>query len=309
VTPKIVARSKPESYLIFFAFPIRFLMLVFLPFIKLILSFSNILKKIFNINKDNVFSISRDEIDVLFEIGSKDGIIDEDNRVYVSEILSFKGMSVHDVMTPTIDIQAVELNESVKNLVNKIEETKFSRIPIYEERVDNIIGYVFFKDLLLNKNVTNIKNIMTKTTYIPATKNIYDLFVDMQSKNIPLYFVVNEYGGVIGMVTHEDIAEEVVGEIQTRDHEDEKLIETISQNEFKIKADIDLDYFIRKFPMKIEKKNFDTLGGFITYKLGYIPKVGTKFTNNEFTFLIEEATDRSIEYVILSGKNGEKITY
>ncbi len=297
VTPKIIARSKADSYLLLMSFPIVFLMYILKPAVKLSLAISNTLKKMLNFKStDPGLIMSRDEINFLFRLGEQEGLIDE-GQTYVSEILSFKDKKAYQVMTPTIDIIAIEQKQSFKDLIQTIYETKFSRIPVYEDRVDNIIGYIFYRDIFKQKKPQKTADLINKAHYIPATKNIYELYLEMQENNLPIVFIVNEYGAVVGMVTHEDIVEELVGEIHTTDHSEESLITRLSDKEFLMDANLDIEFFSKNFNIAIDKNEFETVAGFINFYLAKIPKKGDSFIFKKIKFIIEESTDRSIEKI------------
>ncbi len=308
VSPKVVARSKPESFLKFFSYPIIFLMTVLKPFIWLSLFVSKLLnRKIKTGQMSSSIVRSRDELDLLFKLGRKEGVIYKDHQIYISEILSFQEVSAYEIMTPVIDIESVDITSGVKKLVELIDRTGFSRIPVFDRRVDNIVGYIFYRDILKNPGAKEIKDIITKPYYVPGTKNIYELYQEMYENSIPIAFVVNEYGGVIGMLSNEDIAEEVVGEIQTSDHREDKLIIRVSEKKYLLSGDLNIDYFQRHFNIPVEKRGFKTLAGFITYHLKKIPKKGDRLSYKNRTFVIDEATDRSVEKVVmyLPGKAGK----
>ena len=304
ITPKIVAKAKAENVLLFFSFPLKMLLVIFSPVNRVSLSFSSLVKRIFRIERGgNSIVRSRDELDILFQIGEHDGVIEEEHHMYVSEILSFKDMTAAEVMTHTIDIISVELKSSVRQLAELIESTRFSRIPVFEKRVDNIIGYVFYRDILRRRDVKEISELMYPAKYVPSTKNIFELFLEMQEQKVPLVFVVNEYGAVAGMVSHEDIAEEVVGEIQTIDHGDRELIVRTSDREYQLSGDLDIEHFERIFSIDIEKRGFETIAGFIMYKLGRIPRKGETVTYGRYSFTVEEVTERSIKKAVLRSRS------
>jgi CBS domain containing-hemolysin-like protein len=309
VSPKVIARSKPESFLKFFSYPIIFLMTVLKPFIWLSLFVSKLLNR--RIKADQVSSSivrSRDELDLLFKLGRKEGIIYKDHQIYISEILSFRDVTAYEIMTPVVDVESVDMTTGIKKLAELIQRTGFSRIPVFDRRVDHIVGYIFFRDLLKNPGVKELKEIITKPYYVPGTKNIYELYQEMYDNSIPIVFVVNEYGGVIGMVSNEDIAEEVVGEIQTSDHEEDKLIVRVSEKKYILSGDLNIDYFQRHFGVPVEKHGFKTVAGFITYHLKKIPKKGDRLIFKNTTFVIDEATERSVEKIVmyLKGSNRGK---
>jgi len=300
VSPKIIARSFSERFLMFFSFPVKVLMLFFSPLIKASLAVSEKLKNLINVESSgDTLPVTREEIDTLFRIGQKEGVIDADNLFYISEMFSFKETTAYEVMTPTIDIESIEINSSIKDLVYLIDRTKFSRIPVFSERVDNIVGYVFYRDIVRAGKTGSIADIFLKAHFIPDTKNIFELYLEMVENTLPMVFGVNEFGAVIGMVTHEDIAEEIVGEIDTSDHADETPIIKIGEKKYLLDGSLDFDYFLRYFSSKIEKKDFETIAGFMTFHMGKIPKKGDSMKMGRFRFIVDEATDRSIEKVLL----------
>jgi len=303
ITPKVVARAKAEKYLLLFSLPIKYFLIFCKPINRVSLLFSSGLKKIFRIEQDHSDLVSREELDILFRIGAKNGIIDNEHHMYISGILSFKDLTAHEIMTPTIDIASIELKTNIKSLVQLIESTRYSRIPVFDKRVDNIVGYVFYRDIIRKKNIKTIQEIMHPAQYVPSTKNIFNLFMEMRDDNISIVFVVNEYGAVVGMVSNEDIAEKIVGEIHTLDHGGDELIMKVSDREYILSGDLDVDYFRKIFMVDIEKKGFETIAGFIMYQLGYIPQKGESFKYGKYNFTVDSITDRSITRVALKSKN------
>jgi CBS domain containing-hemolysin-like protein len=302
ITPKLVARGFSDAYLRNFSGVIGFFIMVFKP-ATLVSSFlTGKVKALLGVEGSvNAPVQSRDEIDTLFQIGGEAGIIDEHNRLFVSEILSFKELMAREVMTPIVEMESIEAGDSMRNLVLMIGRTGFSRIPMYRERVDNIIGYIFYRDLLEHEREQGggrVEDYVEPAIYVPETRNLYELYIEMQERHLPLVFVVNEYGGVVGMITHEDIAEEVVGEIQTRDHSEELVIR-INDNRYQLEGTLALDYLKRKFGISLEGRNYDTIAGYMLYRLGRIPRKGEKVRTRRATFTVDEADERGIQKVIM----------
>ena len=308
IAPKVVARAKPESFLMIFSYPILVLITVFKPAVKMSLAAARIIKKMFHLPQmARAIVGSREEIDIMFKIGEEEGVINEEHKQYVSEILTFKDITASEIMTPTIDIVSVEVEQGIRGVADIIEKTKFSRIPVYKGQSDNLIGYIFYRDILKHRHVKRISDIMNRVPYVPATKRIVVLYSEMIDNRIPIVFVVNEYGEVVGMVTHEDIAEEVVGEIQTRDQSEEELITELGRDKYLLSGRMDIEYFMRRFRVPVEKKGFETLSGFVASRMGRIPKRGDRFVYDKYTFIIEESTERSIEKVILQKSKKKRI--
>lgn len=307
ILPKVIARSRADALLMAYVYPVYLVKTLFFPITALSSGLTSIIKKIFRFNAaGSSFIKSRDEIEMLFSLGKKEGIIRKKHQEYIDEIMDLHSITAHEIMTPIIDVVSVERGETIRRLVHLIGKTRFSRIPVYEQRVDNIVGYVYYRDLLEKESVTKIEEVLRKPYFIPSTKKVDELFLEMQAHDVRMLFVVNEFGGVEGLVTTEDIVEEVVGEIQTRDHPHDDLIKELQNRNYLVRGATDIEYFEKKFGIHIEKKGFETLAGFITAHLGRIPQVGEVFKIEEFRFKVKEGSDKAIESVILTIPKGKK---
>ncbi len=298
IGPKIVSKGNAEYFLMFFSIPTVFLMKLFKPLIRVALFFSETITGIFKIKAGEISPIkSRDDIATFISIGRKEGIIDEEKNLYLSEILSFKNAHAYEIMIPSVDIISIDVNESYKNIIAVIEKTRFSRLPVYKTKEDNFIGYIYYRDLL-KKHSGKIEDIIIEPAFIPETKNVFEIYNKMQKERIPLLFVVDEYGNTTGMLTFEDIAEEIVGEIQTDDHPSEKIITKITEKKYILSGRLDIDYFQRYFNIDINKKHFETLAGFLMSLSGDIPARGNHIRFKEYEFIIEETGLRTIDKVL-----------
>ncbi|MBP7603958.1 MAG: HlyC/CorC family transporter [Spirochaetes bacterium] len=309
ILPKVISRSNPERFLILFSYPIAALTFVFRPVTRFSLYFSGRIKTLLGLESGRYsFVSSRDDIGLLFKLGMAHGVIDADHHDYITEILSFNRVTAYEVMTPLIDVVSVERKKGIRHVVRLIEETRFSRIPVYEERVDNIVGYVYYRDLLMDTAVRSIDQVLKEPHFVPSTKKIHELFHEMREMTLTMVFVVNEFGAVEGLVTREDIAEEIVGEIQTRDHPAEQLISAAGRNRYVLSGNLDIDFFRRRFAIPVEKRGFETLAGFVITEMGRIPKKGERLVIGRHTLVVEEATDRSVEKLLLltPGRGGRR---
>lgn len=299
IIPKLFSKSKAESFLMFFSFPIIFFMKVLGPISKVSLYFTEFLKRKFNITSTQTgFLNSREDIATFFSIGHKEGIIDSDNRSYVSEFLSFRDSQAYEIMIPFADVLSIEAESSIRELVAMIEGSKFSRIPVYENKKENITGFVYYRDIL-KSGVKHISDILNKPVFIPETRNIFDIYNDMSKRKIPLVFVVNEYGDTTGFITFEDIAEEIVGDINTSDHPGEDSIVMITDRRFMLSGRLDIDYFTRYFGIDLRKRHFETLAGFLMSINGNIPEKGDHIQYEGYEFIVEETGTRTIEKVMM----------
>jgi CBS domain containing-hemolysin-like protein len=301
ILPKLIARSKADKLLMFFSRPVKIFMWLFMPAIKLSLAITESLKNILNIKSaETPFVGSRDEIGTLFKFGVSEGVIDQSHNEYIRDILRLHEITVIEVMTPIVEIVSIEIKSSIRQLVTIIENTRFSRIPVYINRVDDIAGYVYYRDIMNRKKIQSIGTILYEPYFVPATKRIDDLFIEMQKEKLHMVFVVNEFGGVEGLVTTEDIIEEIVGEIQTRDHPDHILIEKINKRKYILRGTVDIDFFNREFGFAIKKKGFETIAGYMSYYLGRIPVKGDRLKEDGFALVVEESNSRTVEKVLLT---------
>lgn len=310
IMPKVLAKAKAENLLMFYSFPVMILLTIFRPLISLSLMFNSFLKKRLKISEKSITPVkSREDIYTFFLIGKNEGVIDDDKHSYVADILSFKYIQAEEVMTPLVDVISIEQNSSIKDTVAIIEKTKFSRIPLFDTTRENITGYVHYKDIIKNKTIQTLADIKIPPVFTPSTKNIFELYHEMYKNKTPFLFVVNEYGDIIGLLTFEDIAEEIVGEIHTDDHPDEHLISRESDKKYLVSGRIDIEYFQEYFSLSIEKRNFETLAGFISYLTGEIPKKGDKVKYQDIEFIVEETGLRTAEkiYVILPAKKVKSV--
>lgn len=298
--PKIVARFKSDVVILAVAYPLHLFLFLFSPLVSVALGFARKARGALDIADDaDASQKAKDEIDSLFRLGSSEGIIEETHSRFVNEILSLHRITVVEAMTPTIDIVSIEIERPVSELLTMIQKTRFSRIPVYRDRVDNIIGFVHYRDIieLGTKKLHSIEEIMRPAVYVPSTKTVYSLYRDMIEAKNHIVFVVTERGAVEGVVTREDIAEEIVGEIQTRDHPREDLVAPLPGGKFSVSGSLDVDYFARAFKIRIEKKGFETVSGFVSFLFGYIPKEGEKAEYQGLVIEVEKGTPRAVERV------------
>ena len=210
--------------------------------------------------------------------------------------LDFDSVKARDCMIPRTELISVELNEDIKELQKKFISTGKSKIIVYKENIDNIIGYVHSFEMF--KSPETIKHILLPIPFVPEAipgKELLELF---SSKSGNVAIVVDEYGGTAGMITIEDVIEEIFGEIED-EHDNEALLEQkISKNEYRFSARTDLDYINEKYKLNIEVgEEFGTLGGFIIHHLEEIPKAGAKLFHSELDFLVEEVSENRIEVI------------
>jgi putative hemolysin len=294
--PKIISRFNAEKIILMLSIPLRVMLTALYPVVKSALLVSVFIKKKYAESQLSETERQRDELDALMRLGSYSGLIDEKGKTYISEILSLHKITVIEALTPTINIISVEAQTSGEELAAVIAKSRFSRIPVFEKRVDNIIGYVYYRDILERDSIKNITagDVMRKAEYVPLTKSLYSLYRKMQTSKNHIVFAVNEFGAVVGMVSREDIAEEIVGEIQTRDHHREGLIQSKEGGIHRISGSLDIDIFARIFDMIIEKKGFETVSGFISFIAGKIPDEDSQYEYQGYVISVKKADQRMV---------------
>ena len=247
--------------------------------------------------EDEILSLV--EQDAHDEEGSGFSDLEEDERRMIQGILDLDKTPVKEIMTPRVDITGVEVNTSLADVKAEILESGHSRLPVYEESLDNIIGLVYAKDLLRTDHLDDydLKSLLHRPPYIPESKNIRDLLEEFRAEKRHISVIIDEYGGTSGLVTIEDILEEIVGEIQDEFDKDEVTFEHTfnADGSIELEGRLNVDVFNELMNANLEEdEGFDTLAGFVIDSIGRIPSVEESLILDEFTFTILEADDRRI---------------
>ena len=223
-----------------------------------------------------------EDFHALMEVGEAEGIIEEGERELIESVVEFNETRAGEIMTPRTEICALPIESSIIAARQLMVEEKYSRLPVYRGSIDNIEGVIYVRDLLQawaeSKEHLRIDAIIRDAFFVPETKSAADLLKDMQVNHIQLAIVIDEYGGVAGIVTLEDILEEIVGEIEDEDIEEEEIIEIVEGTEgyWDVLGSTEIDKIERLFDLEIEDDDFTTIAGLITSEAGYVPKVGEK---------------------------------
>lgn len=302
LVPKKIAMQKPERV----SFAVVKTLLVFSkivkPFVKILSLSTNGVVRLFGLDPnagDEV--VTEEEIRMMVDVGEEKGVIESEQKEMINNIFEFDDIDVADIMTHRTDMECIEVDEKLQEILPLAIESGHSRIPVYDDDPDNIVGVVYVKDLLpyvgtsLPKNKT-LRDIMRKAMYIPETKHCGELFNEMTEKKVQMAIVIDEYGGTAGIVTLEDLLEAIVGNIQDEyDFEDEE-ISKIDENTFTIDGITDIEEVEEQLDVKFPEGDYDTLGGFIISLLGFLPEDGemntVEYSNMVFTVLNVE--DRRI---------------
>jgi CBS domain containing-hemolysin-like protein len=265
---------------------------------KLLENLSNYVQKE---NKEGKLKITEEEIGLLLDASEQEGIIDEEESDMLHSILRFKKIIIRETMTPRTEITALEKNSTIEDILRIANTERHSRIPVYEENIDNVVGILYLRDLLKYwgkpPESIDLMSICRKPFFVPETKNIEELFKEFKKKRTHIAIVIDEYGGTAGVVTFEDILEEIVGDIQDEYDSDEEDIIKIDDNCYIVDARIGIDEFDDHFDTELPREKYETLGGFIYHLTGKVPQIGEKVTFEDFVFEINKGTDRKIDKI------------
>lgn len=305
LAPKSVAIQRPVATTLFIAVPLQIFYLVFRPFIWLLNGFANIILRIFGISNvgghDTVHST--EELYYLLDQGKESGALDTNEHELIRNVFDFNERVVKNIMVPRTKIQGIELASPKEEVIRMIIAEGYSRLPVYDDVIDKIIGIIHAKDvlpLLAYNKEWSLKDILRKPYFIPETKKINDLLSELQQKRLQIAIVIDEFGGTAGMVTLEDIVEEIVGEIQDEYDEEKPTVEKISETEFVINAYATVYDVNEHLPHDLpEDLDFDTVGGLVALAFGKIPEVGDSEECYGYLFTILKKTEQNIETIKL----------
>ncbi|TVR17111.1 MAG: HlyC/CorC family transporter [Balneolaceae bacterium] len=310
ILSKAIFRVMADHIIKVIAIPLRITEYLLWPLIYLSNSASGFLirlLKIDNERSDKVFR--RQDVEMIFRElkesgGSKD--IDHDDSEILHNVLELSNKRVRETMVPRTEIIAVEKSASLQDLKKAFIESGYSKIPVYQDTIDDIIGVVFAYDMFSNPK--DISEIIRPVKLIPSSKKSKDLLTEFRQSNISVAVVIDEYGGTAGMVTIEDLIEEVVGDIQDEYDKESEIIKKINQNTFLLSGSVELDDLEDYYPeisFNYEEDEFETVAGYIIHHTGRIPKVNEEILINGNTFIITKATQSKLETVKLVTGTGD----
>lgn len=304
LAPKSIAIQKPVATTMRIAIPLRIFYYLFIPFIWVLNGLANFLLRLIGIQPHpSEAAHSSEELQYLLDKGKESGALNTSEHELIKNVFDFNERIVKNIMVPRTKIVAVEVNNSTDDFIETVTEEGYSRIPIYDDNIDQIVGVVHTKDILplivKGKDVV-LKNIMRKPYFIPETKKINDLMTEFQQKRIQIAFVLDEFGGTAGMVTLEDIVEELVGEIQDEYDEETPVVERISEMEYMVDAGSNVHDANEFLPLALpESSDYDTVAGLVSHVFEKIPDVGESTEAFGYLFTIMRKTQQNIEFVKL----------
>jgi putative hemolysin len=315
LAPKTLALSFAERFALAVAGPIAWLEWLLNPLVWFVSLISGLLvRALGGSEKPQAGYLSTEELKLLVETGSEQGGIEEDEKEMIHGVIELADTKVHELMVPRIGIRAVEASDSLDAVLDMAIRAGHSRIPVYEENLDNIVGILYVKDLLpylkedgRRTEKIDVRALARPAVYVPETKAVDELLREMQLAKRHIAIVVDEYGGTAGLITIEDIVEEIVGEIQDEYDTEETLVEPIESDEliaYRLDGRVAMDDLRDLFELPDEEEEdeeaYDTVGGFVVHRAGRIPLSGETVTLRDVTIRVESADPRRVSKVVAS---------
>jgi putative hemolysin len=307
LAPEGIAAAQPEHWAVRFAGLLRVLAAVLWPPVRLLVWVGNRLAAPFGgVPLTGTALVTEEEIRTLVDAGEEEGVIEEEEKEMIYSIFELGETMAREVMVPRIDIVAVDVQTPPEEVVRVIAETGHSRIPVYEGTVDAILGLVYAKDLLLHLQCDGsrrpLREMLRPAYFVPETKKVDDLLREMQQRRIHMAIVVDEYGGTAGLVTVEDILEEIVGEIQDEYDAEEPSFEQVGEGEYILDARMNLDDVNDLLGADLPTETADTLGGLIYDALGRVPVPGDQLEVGRWQIEVLTVSGRRIRRVQMKRK-------
>lgn len=299
ITPKTFASQNAERVSLLVARPIEFLSYILSPLVKIFEVISQVMTKLLGSKKEK--EISEEELKTIVTMGREEGILTKEAAEMMHNVLEFRGTKVTEVMTPKASVEMIDGNSKLKDIIDFVVKTPYSRYPIYSENEDKIIGILDVDDVLKhakNKKLNvKVKDIDRPVFFVPESKEIDDLLSEFENKNIPLAVVVDEYGKVSGLVTVEDILEEIVGDIFDKSKRESVYIKKIGDKLIRADARASVEEINKILHLGLKEMNFNTIAGFVESRLQRVPKKGEKIKLKNITIEVDEVTKQGIKSV------------
>lgn len=299
ITPKTLAIQNAEKISLIVAKPLEILSYILTPVVVIFEGLSKLTSSMLGSEKEK--KLSEEELKTIVTMGREEGILSKETAEIMQNVLKFEGTKVTEVMTPKAYIEMINGDKKLKDVIKKIIKSSYSRFPVYSKNQDEIIGILDIDDILKyleNKNLNiKIKSIMRKTFFVPYSKEIDDLLAEFEGKKVPMAIVVDEYGNVDGLITVEDILEEIVGDIFDKNRREKIYIKKVNKRLIRVDAKTSIEEINKILHLSLEKEHFETIAGFIEHHLKKIPKKGEKIRLKNVLIEVDKVTKQKIKSI------------
>lgn len=301
ITPKTLATINNEKLALRFASVVYWLMYILTPVIFLINKLSSLVMKLFRIDKSEKKSTyTENELKTIVNVSHAEGVIEADEREMLQNIFEFGDRQAKDIMIPRLDVCMIDVDSTYEEIMDVFQANRYTRIPVYENTTDNVIGIINIKDLLLYRHGEsfNIRNYLRQPYFTYEYKGLSDLLLEMKKASVNITIVLDEYGAASGLLTLEDLIEEIVGDIRDEyDYDEEDELRPINENEYIAEAHMKLDDLNDMLKINLSSPEYDSVGGFIIEKLDRIAKSGDIVETPDVTLIVDSINKNRIEKV------------
>ncbi len=299
--PKFIATEGADSLILIFSVPLRIISILLSPVIKITKQMLKLLSERKQESAENITHLfDKDDLMLLVDEGHRAGKVKEEESNIITRVFDFTEQKVYEAMRPRTEISGIEINSSIQDAVDLFVNSGYSKLIVYEENLDNIKGVILAKDMF--SNPANIKSVTREIPFYPETKRSLEILNEFLNSNVSIAVIVDEFGGTAGIVTMEDIIEELFGEIRDEYDVEETICRKVSQDSYILSGKVEIDHFNDKYNLDFPVGDYETIAGFIIEKLGYIPKSNESVTIDNYKFLIIRADKVKIDLVKLTIK-------
>lgn len=299
ILPKYLSREAADSIIMLSSVPLRILSIIFYPVIKILSSLFSFISQSQNVKEESFnYLFSREDIKTLINESHEAGIVNKRESDIIGKVLALSDQRVYEAMRPRTEIVGIETGMNINEVLDLFIESGFSKLPVYEENLDNIKGVIYAYDLF--KMPADIQSITREVIFVPETKKSYEMLNEFLNKQVSIAVVIDEFGGTAGIVTTEDIIEELFGEIKDEYDVEEYICRKIRPDTYLISGMIEIDLLNEKYDLKLPQGDYETVAGFIIDRLGRIPVQGENVVIDNFNFLIARAVPSKIDLVRLT---------
>ncbi len=298
LVPKYIARELSDSIVGYSSLPIRMITILLWPIVKLFAYLSELLTKTRNINEEKISHLfDKEDMQSLLNESSLAGVVNEDESDIINKIIELREKRAYEIYTPRTDIVAVDISSSIQEVREVFIESGYSKVPVYEDTIDNIKGILYANEMF--KMPESIVSVMKEPVFIPDTKRALELLNELLAQHVSVAVVIDEFGGTAGIVTVEDILEEMLGEIRDEFDVEEEVCNKIDEYTFIISGKLEVDQLNEEHDLKIPEGDYETLAGYITSTTGKIPKRGEIINIDHFKFLVIKTDRKKVDLVKL----------
>ncbi len=304
VTPKNIAIENSESVCLHSASVLRVLMVILTPVTFLLLQLNKLVQKIANRGRKKAPTVTEDELKYIVESIEEEGVLEEQESELVQSALEFDEKTADDILTPRVDVTAIDIEADAQKIREIVLKERYSRIPVYQGNVDNIIGVLHTRDYLerlLKTDYPDIRELIQPAYFIYRSKKLSALLADFKHNRLHIAIVTDDYGGTLGIVTMEDLLEQLVGDIWDEDEEVENKFKKLAENKYEISGDMNISEMLEIFDKddKYITTDSKSVGGWVMEQIGDIPKKETVFTYREFTITVNDIEEQRVNTIIV----------